>query len=105
MVGSVTIVIPVNFIKSGLILSIIIMTVIGLVSYKTCSWVVSHAKNSEKDMSEIIKRVLGDKWFKIFCFGSSLLMFCIGVVFFLLLNNTVYPMIEFVCDKIKGCHI
>lgn len=40
MVGSVTLVIPINFLDCGLILSIIIMSFIGIVSLITCIWVV-----------------------------------------------------------------
>jgi hypothetical protein len=35
------------------------MVVIGIISFRTCSWIVIYAKDDEKDMSDTIKRLLG----------------------------------------------
>jgi sodium-coupled neutral amino acid transporter 9 len=42
---------------------------------------------------DVIERILGKKWKNAFCAGSSLLMFIVGVVYFLLINNNLYAMI------------
>lgn len=104
MTGSVCLVIPGSFLSCGLFLSIIIMLIIGVVSTLTCTYVIRHSLFSETDFKRTISRVLGEKWSNLFSLSSCLLMFCVGVVYFLLINNTVYPAIDFVCIK-AGTHI
>ncbi len=68
------------------------MLVIGFISFKTCSLYVIHMKPGEHE-PDVIERILGKKWKNAFCIGSALLMFIVGVVYFLLINNNLYAMI------------
>lgn len=65
MVGSIVLLIPVNFGTSGILLSIGIMTLIGAISFTTCRWIVSNSDKRDKTVDEVLKRILGSKWSKI----------------------------------------
>jgi solute carrier family 38 (sodium-coupled neutral amino acid transporter), member 9 len=47
----------------------------------------------------VIERVLGPRWKYFFCFASGLLMFIVGVIYFLLINSTLYPMLVYIFTK------
>lgn len=86
MVGSSVLVLPNNFLSGGFILSFLVMTLIGIVSYYTCLVIVRWQKDGETDFGDIILRVLGKKWSKAFSMMSFLLLFIAGIVYFLLQN-------------------
>lgn len=90
MVGSIVLLIPVNFGSSGIIASFLIMTVIGAISWLTCLWIVDNSKDYETDVSQVLSRILGNKWSILFTFSSSILVFCVSIVFFLLINQTFW---------------
>ena len=58
------------------------MTLIGLISYKTISWIVKWTKIDEDDVSLVVLRLFGKKWFNFFCIGSFSILFCVGIVYF-----------------------
>ena len=58
------------------------MTVIGMISYKTASWLARWTNKDECDLSMVVNRILGKKWFNIFCVSSFTIMLCVGIVFF-----------------------
>ena len=105
MVGSTVLVIPMNFLKTGFVMSILIMLFIGIVLAKTCHWVMLHNKHGETDVGDTVKRILGNKWFYVFSSGSSLFLLMIGIIYFILINNMVYPIILFIDKKIDGENI
>jgi len=72
MIGTVVLLIPINFGLAGIVTSVCIMLVIGYFSYDTCYWIVSNTKSKENELSQVILRILGKKWFKVFSIGSSL---------------------------------
>jgi hypothetical protein len=54
MVGSVALVLPPNVLNGGLILSALLMTMMGVINYKTCAVIVKYQKINETDFSDII---------------------------------------------------
>ncbi|EAR97831.1 transmembrane amino acid transporter protein (macronuclear) [Tetrahymena thermophila SB210] len=95
MVGSVALVLPPNILKGGLIMSLILMTLIGFISYKTCTYIVLFQKKGESDLSEVVERILGKKWCRLFCITSSLLLFVAGIIYFMLINSVLYPITKY----------
>ncbi|EAR97830.2 transmembrane amino acid transporter protein (macronuclear) [Tetrahymena thermophila SB210] len=95
MVGSSTLALPPNVLKGGLIMSLILMTIIGYVSYKTCSIIILYQRRGELDLSQVVARVLGKKWGKIFCVTSCLLLFILGIIYFLIMNRCLYPITKY----------
>ncbi|KAL4486141.1 hypothetical protein ABPG72_012194 [Tetrahymena utriculariae] len=95
MVGSVALVLPPNILKCGLIMSLILMPLIGYISYKTCTYIVLFQKKGESDLSEVVERILGKKWCRMFCITSSLLLFVAGIIYFILINSVLYPITKY----------
>ncbi|KAL4499170.1 hypothetical protein ABPG72_006756 [Tetrahymena utriculariae] len=91
MVGSSILALPPNILKGGLIMSLILMTIIGYVSYKTCSIIVLYQRKGELDLLQVVQRILGKKWCKMFFVTSCLLLFILGIIYFLLMNRVLYP--------------
>ena len=58
------------------------MTIIGMISYKTASWLARWTNPDEDDISMVVNRILGKKWSNIFSIGSFTIMFCVGIVYF-----------------------
>ena len=52
-------------------------------------------------MSEIIFRLLGDKWKKVFLVLSSILMIFVTIIIYMLINSTLYSIISFVLEEIN----
>lgn len=65
--------------RSGIILSIIAMIIIGLVSYITCKWILKVAEDAD-EIGSVIKRILGYNYFKLFSATSVILMFGIFII-------------------------
>ncbi|EAS02413.2 transmembrane amino acid transporter protein (macronuclear) [Tetrahymena thermophila SB210] len=99
MVGSVCLLIPITFAQTGIIMSILIMFLIGLINMKTSQLYLAHLREGEVDLSDLIMRTLGKKYAILFNFSSSLLMFLVGTIYFILINNTAYPMLCFILTK------
>jgi len=94
MMGSALLVMPVNFYKSGMISGIITSIIMAYISYKTCNLVIRHSKDDEIDYPEAIKRVLGDKWEKIYNFSSMINLFFVAIIHFILMANCIYTILK-----------
>lgn len=95
MVGSSIVVLPNLFQSSGVITSLIVLIVIGLISCKTCILEISHFKIDEVDLTDAILRILGKKWFYFFNFVSILLLFVSGIIYFLLIAKMGYSFLSY----------
>lgn len=56
MVGTGILVYPLLYKDNGMITSQIVVTIIGLISYKTASLCLEHAKDSEDDLTKTVRR-------------------------------------------------
>ena len=55
-----------------------------------------HNKRGETDVGDTVKRILGKAWYYIFSISSGVLMLMLGVIYFILMNNMFYPMLQFI---------
>jgi sodium-coupled neutral amino acid transporter 9 len=95
MIGSSCLVLPILFAQSGIITALIVIIVIGLVSYWTCGLIVRHVKEIEQDLPQIILRLMGKKWYYAYLFLSSFELMLVGIIYYILMCNMIYPSIEF----------
>ncbi|KRX08777.1 hypothetical protein PPERSA_08088 [Pseudocohnilembus persalinus] len=95
MVGTIVLIIPVNFAGSGILLSIILMLIMGLMSMQTCVWILKPQKDDEDEIGLIVKRVLGKSWYTLCALSASTLIFCVGMVYFVLINSTFWQILSF----------
>lgn len=100
MIGITIMVLPLLFLKCGLFTSICVMFIICFVNFLTCKLCVDHFKRNESDLPEIIERILGNKFKVFFVIGSVTMFFSGGVVYLILMNNMLYPIIIFIFDHI-----
>jgi len=96
MIDCGIIVFPLLFSQYGLLTSTIVVIFIGLISFKTASLLLIHTKPNENDLTEIIIRVLGIKYYKLFLLTAGTTLFLISVTYFLFLNNMLYSIINFI---------
>ena len=93
--GTAVMILPIVFGTCGIINSLIIMCVIGFVQFITCKMILIHLKESEPDIPQITERILGKTWKAIFVVSSCLFEFLVGVVYLILMNNILYPIVVF----------
>ena len=67
----------------------------ALIQSKTCEQIVMHYFSNEHDLTEMIQRILGDKFYWIFLVSSGGMMALITIGYFLLTCNTFYHVIDF----------
>lgn len=53
MIGTVVLLIPINFGLAGALTSLTIMIGIGLCSFQTCKWIVDNTKSKENELSQV----------------------------------------------------
>jgi len=100
MVGSVILLLPINFGSTGIVLSVIIMAIIGFLACKTCTWVIKNSLPGEKSFRDVVYRILGEKFLKIFSLVSFSLLTVVGIVMFLLINSSFYQIMKFIMLKL-----
>lgn len=69
---------------------------------KTCDLLVIHVREEEQDLPELIKRLLGKVYSKIFCVTSGLLLCVVVIIYYLLLVNMFYLIFVFIIEKIDS---
>jgi amino acid permease len=66
-----------------------------MLSYKTASIMLKHVKERENDLGDVIKRVLGIKFYFLFLMAAGLTLFLVSVVYFLFMANILYSIFNF----------
>lgn len=90
MVGSAMIVYPVLFVKSGIIISPIVMLIVATIQYLTCRLLVIHNRPDEPTYNESILRIGGVKVDKLNSIVNMLLFFFVCVAYFILVTHNFY---------------
>ncbi|CAD8055073.1 unnamed protein product [Paramecium sonneborni] len=101
MVGSSLLVIPVLFQQSGILSALIVALIFGLISCKTCSLLMVHNKLEELDLPQTIMRILGQKYNLIFNITNIIILYFAGVVYFILICNMLYSLLQLVCNQLE----
>lgn len=90
LIGSATLVLPLYFLKTGLITSVIFAIIVGVFNFLTVRLILKHYNRGESDFSDMIKRILGNRAYK----GYSVVTFSlsyVGVIAsFLLIASVLY---------------
>ena len=94
MMGSSIIFFPVVYFQCGIVSSFIIMILCCFLLYKTCSWYNFYALPYEKDLSEVIIRILGRKWSYLYDISNFLLLYFVSIIYFLLISSFSFPLIS-----------
>lgn len=90
MIGSAMIVYPVLFVKSGIVLSSIVMLVVACIQYFTCRLLVIHNRPDEDTYNESILRIGGKKVSTINSTVNMMLFFFSCVAYFVLVTHNFY---------------
>lgn len=98
MIGSTVLILPLVFLKCGILTSFLVFLLIGIVNFMTCKLCLIHLKDNEEDLPEIIERIIGYQWKLFFVVCSVATQSLTGVVFFIIMNNMMYPSIVFILD-------
>ena len=83
--GGTILFLPNLFLKSGIILSMIILIIFAYISYKTCLIFLYHMKDEDKDINDPIFRILGTKWYKCSVVIMVLYSFFVNILYYFLL--------------------
>ena len=70
------------------------MTKKGFISAKTSEIPLMHAEEGEKDLPDIIVRLLGDKWYYLYSFTAGLLEILIALAYYLMACNMLYHVLQ-----------
>lgn len=79
--------------------SLIVLLFVGIISCKTCLIQIVHFKPNEIDFPDAIKRILGYKWFVAYNGCSFLLMYLVGMIYFTLICNMLYPFLHYILTE------
>lgn len=71
----------------------------AVVYCKTCQLWSKHQARGENDISEIVRRILGRKWEVTLGVSSGVFLILLCVIYFLLLNRTLYPALALLIGK------
>ena len=102
MIGTGILLYPLLYKDNGMILSQIIVSLIGLISYKTAQLCLVHIKDDEEDLTNVVLRMLGRKWHLLYCLTGSLYLALTSSIYYLLILNCLYSQIGFVYHSITG---
>ncbi|EGR33213.1 transmembrane amino acid transporter protein, putative [Ichthyophthirius multifiliis] len=95
MVGGTILLLPVLFQKAGIILSVIIVSISGYISYKTCDVYMQHLKYKEKDVQDSVKRLLGQKYYLFFMIICTMFLILIAIIYFLFICQMLLDIVNF----------
>lgn len=84
MVGSGILILPVIFAREGIVNCLIVMVIICAINFYTSKFLLSHGKQSENDLPEMIKRLLGRRAYQTFVIASASLLFFASSVYYLI---------------------
>jgi sodium-coupled neutral amino acid transporter 9 len=95
MLGGTILAIPLLFLQTGLVNGLLVMLVVGFVSWKTCSLYVIHSTKREDDFEHSVRRILGPRWERFFNFVTGGYLFCLNVLYMVLLNDQLYNVVQY----------
>ena len=94
MMGTALFVVPVGFYISGLLTAVICAIFMCFLSYWTCNLIIIHSRNDETDYSQAIIRILGKNWERLFNFISTILLWLVAIIHYILMANVLYCILK-----------
>ena len=101
MVGTCVVSLPFSFQQSGILLGIILSFVTFLVSFYTCKLIIDMA-GSDPDYSTTLRKFFGPTGYYMGLIAPALLILGAVAVFFVTMNQVLYPMILAITVWISG---
>ena len=105
MIGSSILVYPTLVIQDGLLSSLFLMLVVGIVQYWTCRILCLHNKPDEPDVNDTILRILGVRWYKANLITNVLLLYIVCIVYFLLVGQNFYSITSEIASLISSTYV
>lgn len=102
MVGSAILVMPIYFLQTGILASILSCAFVAAISLVTVNLIVDNYKHGESDLPEQIERIMGLKWKTFFAASSTLLLGFATIAYFLLMANLFYTALESVFEGLPA---
>lgn len=96
LIGGVCLTLPTNFIKGGIVLSLICIFLFAFVMERTVQFIIRYQKPGETDLVQVMTRILGKRFSNIFTLLSSLEVFIAAIIYFQLMNRTLYAVITYI---------
>lgn len=96
MIGTSILIMPLNFIQSGVITSIIALLVVGFLSFKTSGIIIHYSKRGEYDFSSQINRILGKRMRVVYIAACTFLLVGVGLTYFILMCNVFYSILSLI---------
>lgn len=93
MIGGVMLVIPINFEETGIISSLIIISLSGYISYKTSSIYVTHLAPAEYDVQYSMARIAGRLYYQLFMIFTSLDYYMGNLLYFIYTSQMLYGIV------------
>lgn len=90
MIGSAMIIYPVLFVKSGIVISPLVMIIVASIQYVTCRLLVLHNRPDQATYNESILRIGGPKVDRLNSIVNMLLFFFVCVAYFILITHNFY---------------
>ena len=95
MVGSGTLVMPLYFLKTGLVTAILVLVLVGAVEYSTgICYLKNFSQSEDSTVPSQVDRILGKKWKKTYIFSAVIELFTCMFAYFLLLANILYTLLQ-----------
>ena len=101
MTGSAIIVYPILFIKDGMISSVIVMIIVGIVNYLTCRLLVVHNRTDEAGFNDSIMRIGGRSIAKFNNAVNVCLLFFVCIAYFLLVASNFFQVTVAIIKSFK----
>ena len=95
LIGSASLVLPINFKQSGIFTSIAFISIIGSISYRTCLILLENKNNSEEFLTSLVNRKLSSKYTHLCSFISGMALISVSLIYYLFLTNIFYEFITY----------
>lgn len=99
MLGSTTLVVPVIFSQVGMLLGICTLIVLCLINYATGRLLLKASRETESELDQVIERLMGKKAVYLYSLISSVLMYLVSIIYFLLMCNNTHGTLKFILNK------
>lgn len=96
LIGGVCLTLPTNFIRGGVILSLICIFVFAFIMERTVQFIIRYQRPGETDLVQVMTRILGKRFSNVFTLLSSLEVFIAAIIYFQLMNRTLYAVVTYV---------
>ena len=88
--GSSLLIFPLIFERLGIFTCGLMMLALFILNFISCNMLVFHSRPDEDDQPQMVQRVLGSRYSKLFCLSSTVYLFVCSSIYFLIQCNMTY---------------